>query len=283
MHEAERREVARRHLEAAETWLRRFIRHELSEAHGPDFFRQQLSDGSPIVKPAIREQVEWRRAAEPARFTSDIDATTFGQAISIVLHPRLYPDHFRTGMARAFPDGREEAQTFLSRLEAHRNLIAHGGTCSSRVLEQCICYSNDLIDSLKAHFLEINLDKIFNVPTFTRVVDNKGNDVRFAEPGAGGMHHLDFRTGLNGDLYPGETLVLEVEVDESFEGYTVRWMSFSNDRGVGMRWELPIELRHVGHQLIIRGEVASREEWHKLDQGCDDRFDLRYRVLPPPR
>jgi hypothetical protein len=168
-------------------------------------------------------------------------------------------------------------------LESHRNLLAHGGACSARILEQCVCYSNDVIDSLKAQFLEMNLNREFNVATFTRVMDNKGNDVHFTAPGAGGMHHLDFRTSSNGDLYPGETLILEVEIDESFSDYMMRWMSFNGDRGDGLRWELPIGLNHVGHQMIIRGEVASREPWHKLDNGCDDRFDIRYRVLPPPR
>src|SRR5947209_14230771 len=167
MLEAERREVARRQLDALEAWLRRFIRHQLTESFGPDFFHGQLPGGVAIVGRAIREQVERRRAAEPSRFGSNVEAMTLGESISIVLHPRLYADRFRAGLIRAFPDGVEEARTFLSRLEAHRNLLAHGGACSGRVLEQCVCYSNDVIDSLKAHFLEVNLSREFNVPTFT--------------------------------------------------------------------------------------------------------------------
>jgi hypothetical protein len=275
----ERRETARRYLEATEHWLRRLIHYQLSNAYGPQYFGAQLDATTPVIKPAIREQVARRRAADPTRFAQDVDATTLGEAIAIALHPRLYSEHFRLALSGAFPDGREEAQTFLSRLEAHRNQLAHGGSCSARVLEQCVCYSNDVIDSLKAFYREKNLDRIFDVPTFTRVVDNKGNDIRFSGPAKDGLHSLDFRD--RGDLYPGDTLILEAEVDETFEGYTVRWMSFNGDRSTGLRWELPVELKHVGNQMIIRGEVVSREQWHKLDQGCDDRFDLRYRVLPP--
>lgn len=159
MKDTERRDLARRHLDSSEAWLRRFIRHQLTLAYGPDFFRGALPDGTLIVKSAIREQVDRRRAAEPTRFNSDVDALTFGEAISIVLHPRLFAEHFRTGVLLAFPDGVEEARTFLTRLERHRNLLAHGGACSTRVLEQCICYSNDLIESLKDIFWRPTWDR----------------------------------------------------------------------------------------------------------------------------
>ncbi len=170
----------------------------------------------------------------------------------------------------------------MTRLKGHRNKLAHGGTCSTRDLEQSACYSNDLIDSIKEFFREKNMDRLFNVPTFTRVVDNKGNDIRFTAPNESGYRSLDFRSGPNGDLYPGDKLLLEAEVDESFHGYTVRWISFRGDYGEGLKWELSIGLKHIGDQLIIRAEVVSGEAWHKLDNECDDRLDIRYRVLPPP-
>jgi hypothetical protein len=285
MDEAARKELARRYLDAAESWMRQLIRQKLAPQFGPDFFQARWPDGSNVINNGIRKHVADRKAADPARFSDDIAAIEFGHAVTILLHPRLFADHFRSALLSAFPDGRDEAYTFLSRLEAHRNRLAHGGVCSERMLQQCACYSNDLIDSLKAHYVETSLDKVFNVPTFTRVVDNLGNERHFTGPSPNGLQYIDFRDGAHGDLKVGDTLIVDVEVDQTFQDYTVRWMTFSNpsDRGTGIQWQLPIALKHVGAQIIIRAEVASNEAWHKLDGECDDRMDLRYRVLPPPR
>jgi hypothetical protein len=225
-----------------------------------------------------------RRATEPTRYSRNIDATQFSETIGIVLHPQLYPVYFRTALATAYPDGENEARTFLSRLNDHRNRMAHGGTCSQRDFEQCVCYANDLVDSIKAFFRDQQMERTFNVPTFSRLVDNRGNEVHLnpTKPNME-MQHFDFRETGKGELYPGDELVIEVEVDESFSDYAVRWMTFNGDNGHGKIMRLPIEPKHVGLYLVIRFEVVSGEQWHKLHGGCDDRLELRYRVLPPVR
>jgi len=38
------------------------------------------------------------------------------------------------------------------------------------------------VDAIKAFFVEENVDRQFNVPTFVRVVDNRGNERLFAPP-----------------------------------------------------------------------------------------------------
>lgn len=283
MNEAERKDVARRHLDAAEAWMRQLIQSRLTKSFGPQFFAAKHPDGSNVINNGIRQHVAKRRGAEPTRFPDDLAAIEFGHAVSIILNQRLYDEFFRAALRRAFPDGRDEAQTFLDRLEKHRNLLAHGGACSERVFQQSVCYSNDLIDSLKENYVEANLDKLFNVPTFTRVVDNLGNERRFVSPSEHGHRDVDFRTGPQGDLNVGDTLILEVEVDPSFKGYTVKWHAFTGDSGEGLQWELPIQLKHVRADLTIRATVVSAENWHKLHGDVDDIMDLRYRVLPPPR
>ena len=147
-----------------------------------------------------------------------------------------------------------------------------------RDLEQCTCYSNDLIDSLKAFFQDKNMDRTFNVPTFVRVVDNRGNEFHLNPSDQ--TKFVDVRATGKGDLYPGDELVIEVEVDQSFSGYTVWWVVTNGDRSEGSIARLTIEPKHVGVQVDVRFEVVSSEQWHKL-LGCDDRLDLRYRVLPP--
>jgi hypothetical protein len=281
MDETDRLALARQHLDSAESWLRRLVRHALSSAYDQNYFNAQRQDGTNVINAGIRQRAHGRIASEPSRFPDEVAAIDFGDAISIVSNPEL-SSHFQQALMQAYPDGPDEARTFLRRLEAHRNRIAHGGTCSVRALEQCICYSNDLIESVKKYFLENNLERRFNVPTFTRLVDSLGNERNFTGPEAH-ERHVDMRSGAYGHLYSGDTLIVEVDVDESFDGYTIRWFTFStpSDRGEGKRIELPIQLKHVGEQLILCIQVISNEQWHRLEGQYDDRIDLRYRVLPP--
>jgi hypothetical protein len=68
------------------------------------------------------------------------------------------------------------------------------------------------------------------------------------------------RSQGKGDLYPGEELV--IEVDESFAGYTVNWMTFNGDSGKGPVAHLPIEQKHInwpscGGVLLDRCKLLS--------------------------
>jgi hypothetical protein len=64
--------------------------------------------------------------------------------------------------------------------------------------------------------------RTFNVPTFVRIVDNKGNKFHLNAQPDGQGQFIDVRR--RGDLYPGEELVIEVELDESLAGHTVNWI-----------------------------------------------------------
>jgi hypothetical protein len=279
--ESRRRELGRQHLESAETWLRAIIHYQLLRAYGADYFSASAADKGNIINADIRRRALARAAKDPQRFPRLIDATEFGDVIAIALNPELYPRHFRAAFQEAYPDGANEARTFLNRLKAHRNKLAHAGTCSMRELEQCVCYSNDLIDALKSFFWSQNVQRQFNVPTFVRVVDSKGNDFRIGIVEDDRTHFIDVRSSGRGDLYPKETISVEVEVDQSFDGWKVEWMTFKGDRGEGASMSLLIEPRHVGAEFDIRFVVTSPESWHRLTSGHDDLLDLRYRVLPP--
>jgi hypothetical protein len=130
--DVERREVARSYLDSAEVWLRRLIDHQLTTAFGTAYFDANLPDGPPVIPRRIREPAMDRTAKEPDRFARPVDATTLGEAIDLVLHDRLYEAQFRQALDHAFPDGRAEARTFLSRLLPVRNKVQHGGIISSR-------------------------------------------------------------------------------------------------------------------------------------------------------
>ncbi|MCK1497994.1 hypothetical protein [Bradyrhizobium sp. 188] len=279
--EGERKDLARRHLDSAESWLRRLIESKLPNSFGQNYLGSDEVGGCRLISKEIRRQIYSRYESDRSRFPRLIDAADIGHAIVIVLHPELYPANFRDALQQAYPDGTAEARTFLHRLEKIRNKLAHGGTCSDRDLERAVCYSNDLIDSIKHHFKEQNMERQFNVPTFIRVADNRGNVFHLTSAPDQQMHFIDVRQQGNGDLYVGDELVVEAEVDPSFTGYSLEWMTFSGDVGQGSPMRLQIDLKHVGLQFDVRFNVRSSEQWHRLHGGIDDMLDLRYRVLPP--
>jgi len=277
--ETERRELARRHLDSAEAWLRRLIDQKLTTAFGTEYLAPGDAGTCPLVSRAIRKHIADRFDSDQSRFPHIIDAADLGDAISIVLNPELYRAYFRAALISAFPEELAEARTFLNRLEDIRNKLAHGGTCSDRDFERAVCYSNDLIDSIKLHFSEQNMGREFNVPTLIRVVDNKGNDFHLHP--SPHSHDIDVRDHGNGDLHVGDVLLIEVEVDPSFANFSIHWMTFNGETGHGSTMRLEIGTKHVGAIMIVRIQVKSAEQWHRLPGGFDDYIDLRYRVLPP--
>ena len=65
------------------------------------------------------------------------------------------------------------------------------------------------------------MERQFNVPTFIRLVDNRGNDFHLTSGPNDQAHFIDVRQRGNGDLYVGDELVVEVEVDPNFTDYTI--------------------------------------------------------------
>ena len=181
------------------------------------------------------------------------------------------------------PNGHAEARTFLLRLKEIRDDISHGQNCSVRQLEQAICYSNDLIDSLKQFFLHIGMQQEFNVPSIVRFNDNLGNTSSLEDvPENVNSRFIDWRQSGNGNLNPGDTLVAEIEVDPSFRAseYTVSWHVFGHERGDGPVVRLIVENKHVNEQFELKFQIVCDRDWHRF-HGCDEGLGLIYRVLPP--
>lgn len=170
--EAERREFIRTHRDSAERWLRYLVDVTLSQLTGPKYLTQR-----PWKNEFVR-QVFAKISDRPDQFKREIDATTFDQLIDMVCHPAHW-NEFEDALTTAYPDGIEEAKTFLMRLKAMRNDAAHVRPCSVRQMEQALCYGNDLADSIKAHFQRVGMAKEFNVPTFVSFSDSLGNSGHF--------------------------------------------------------------------------------------------------------
>jgi hypothetical protein len=274
----EREALARRHVDSAEAWLRRIINFQMSREYGPDFFSIEG-----LIKKAIREYVASKRAADPGKFVRAIDATTFDQAVDIATNPEFFNRHFKLALQEAYPLGREEARNYLTRLKDIRNDVSHGHNCTARQLEQAICYSNDLISSLKTYFKDCNMQKKFNVPTIVRFGDNLGNTSLLENlTDLINLRIIDWRQSGNGELHPGETLVAEIDIDPSFDlsDYEITWTTHANESGTGPVAKLVIENKHVRNDFKLAFSVISKLDWHKYSD-CDDQLMVIYRVLPP--
>src|SRR5690349_8149026 len=114
----EMRSIIRHQIETLERWLRRLI---------DDAIRDHYS-GSLVnlpIKAEIKRQVVARRIGEPSRYPREVDALLFDNLVTIICHPQLYGSHFQKALAEAFPEGAEEARTFLNRIVGPRNPVSH--------------------------------------------------------------------------------------------------------------------------------------------------------------
>lgn len=281
------RSACREKIEALEHWLRRLIEDTLSAKYG-DYFTALDEKGGRVVKTEIAQKAIARKLSEPLRYPKTIDALLLEEAIDIVCNPRLYNDNFRVALAVIFPEGRDEARTFLKRISAPRNNLAHANGISLRQAEQIICYTNDVIDSLKSYYRQIGMEKIYNAPLILRVMDSFGNSFRRSEfsPTLDGGILKSFCNLPEMYLWPGDDLAIEIEVDPTFDPtlYSILWFSsksWSNEPSIGSRVVIPISNHQVGQQFDVQCKITVNRDWHRMGMGADDYLHLAYKVLPP--
>lgn len=274
----ERQSFARTYTDSAERWLRHLVHTTLSQRYGANYITQRQ------WKKDLVQKVTSKIQAGPASFPREIDATTFDQLVDIVCHPN-YWSLFAGGITAAYPHGAEEARTFLTRIQGIRNEVAHLRPVSIRQLEQALCYSNDIADSIKNYFQAMNMSKEFYVPTFVSYIDSIGNRGHF-QPSEWHYRIVDLSTADFRRLYPGDTLTLELEVDPSFDvgTYAVNWgiKGKPSDCGNGKKAVIPITEAHISQRIEIQFKLITTNYWHRSSNGEDDVMDVYYRVLPIP-
>ncbi|AOO82394.1 hypothetical protein [Bosea vaviloviae] len=254
------------------------IHHQLSAAFGSAY----ISAG-PLPQ-RLKQPIVEKMNQLSERVAREVDATTFDQAIDIVCHPERWPSHFALAMANAYPLGHAEARFFLEQIKAIRNDLSHGRSISTRQLEKGTCYANDLADAIKEFFRGVGMAQDYNVPMIVRYVDSLGNQSHLSGVSTNISNRIiDWRRSGRGDLYPGDTLIAEVEVDPSYEasGYAVSWFLYGHSARIsGTKAVVPIEIQHVSEQIEVRFEVKSDRQWHRQGE-LDDALCLLFRVLPP--
>jgi hypothetical protein len=283
------RDYCKQTIESLEYWLRRLIDETLKNSYGTNYFEAIDKDGSNMINKRIRTSIKTRYDSNSDQFSRIIDASSLDDCIDIICNPVLFQKHFREAFKTAFPDGnsRDETRTFLKRLVEPRNLLYHANPISVRQAEQVICYSHDIIASLKKYYEELKVVQNYNVPMIIKITDSFGNEVHSTQIRRNntGRGFYNFNDNERNFLRPGDTLRLEVEVDSSFprDSYTINWVhSYAGFDIIddGRSLVLHINNRCVREDFTINCKVTSKEEWHRCGD-CDDAVTLLYKVLPP--
>lgn len=280
--EEEIRGISRQTLETLEYWLRQVIDESLKAKYGNDYLHAVDNGGSSILPKKLINKIIERQEAEKERYTRVIDASLLDDLITIICHPNLYNPIFEEYFKFNFPNGSNELRLILNRLTDPRNRLSHANPISHRQAQQVICYSNDVIDSIKHYYLEINMYTEFNVPRIIQFKDSFGNEEFFDKTIK--FSNVNFTGNKGSYLRPNDTLVIEIEIDSSFDDneYVIEWTSpkkipyFGNTKKISMI----IENNHVGSEFNIQCRITSKQSWHRMTEGCDDILYVWYKVLP---
>ena len=76
---------------------------------------------------------------------------------------QLYKDVFKIVLDNIYPDGCDEARTYLKRLVPIRNKLSHSNPISIREAERVICYCNDFVDGIKGYFEKKGMGNMITV------------------------------------------------------------------------------------------------------------------------
>ena len=256
---------------------------------GDDYIHAQ-KNGQYIFKKDLRCYISTRHDGSPDRYTRPIDAALLEDEIYIVCLPSLYKDYFRPFFKFSYPHcSRDQVHFFLKRLVEPRNRLMHSNSISVRQAEQVICYSYDVIESIKLRIEELNLAQEFNAPRIIKLSDSNGmefNDSQIRR-NATGRGHVRVSEYSSKRLRAGEKLSIESEIDPSFApcDYRIKWIyeNVALERKEYQGKRITIDLRecHVKEDFTVYCQVTStNRSWHRCGD-VDDCVGLSYKVLPP--
>lgn len=284
---ADKRTICKQKLESLEMWLRRLIDESLS-AINPDYLCQPIN-GRPVLSKNKLSRIIARYRKDPHRFPAKIYATDFSHLIDIICHENLYDQFFHDPLSTCFPLGRQEAQDFLNRLIPHRNRLAHGHEISDRDAERLLCYSNDIIDSLKSSYERQGMTKKYNVPLILSVALWTGDIFRREQcQHIGGHIMLNLSKNQRFDCIVGDTITLEVEVDPAYEvsSYDIEWRLLPSGgnytKHVANKFVVRLEEEQICEEFSVQCVIKGKnKKWYRLGSNKADDFLLFYvRVLP---
>lgn len=274
-------------IENLEIWFRNLIDNELTENYNSNYLEFLNEDGTRLIKKEIVKDAIVRKTSNPNRYPRLIDAMLLDDEIKIICHPTLYKNIFCKALFSAYPEGNDEARTFLNRLIPIRNKLYHSNPISIREAEKVICYSNDALDSIKEYYKKKSLEKKFNAPTIIKVSDSIGNIFYSSQikRNSTGRGLCETRVSEKNLIYSGDKISIEVEVDSSFsvEDYTIKWVFAKKENSTFEenfnKITINIENQHVKTDFAIYCSVTSKEDWHRCGD-VDDSISIIYEIAP---
>lgn len=279
--EEELRSYCKANLESFEIWSRRLIHEKMTEAYGENYIDKTFDDGNYLIKKEVREHVHVMMGKKNSRFTRAVDTLFLEHIIYFLCHDMFYKNLFKDALKYAYPEGRNEAREFLSRLIEPRNALAHSNPISVRQAERVVCYVNDFIDGIKKYEKERGFEKVWNVPRIIRVTDSFGNV--FENPADTAFDKSIFR--VKQALHCGDSYSVNIEVDPSFDEteYSIEWKKHGSleAKNINER-KLTIKFSEgdVGECYTFSCRVISNKAWHKYTfYDCEVMVALK--VFPP--
>lgn len=274
-------------IENLEIWLRNLIDNELTKNYNSNYLEFLNDDGTRLIKKEIVKDAIERKTNNPNRYPRLIDAMLLDDEIKIICNPKLYKNIFSKALSSAYPQGNDEARTFLNRLIPIRNKLYHSNPISIREAEKVICYSNDVLDSIKEYYKEKSLEKKYNAPTIIKVSDSIGNvfyssQIKRNSTGRGLCETRVFEKNV---IYSGDKISIEVEVDSSFnvEDYSIKWVFAKKENTTFEenfnKLSINLENQHVKTDYAIYCSVTSKEDWHRCGN-VDDSVAIIYEIAP---
>lgn len=277
----ELRQYCRNNIESLEIWARRLIHEKMVEKYGDSYVSKRLEDGNYLVKSEIRKHIQGMMEKEPTRFHRAVDTLFIDQIIYFLCHPVWYKHLFKPALDYIYPQGKDEAREYLSRLVPIRNPLSHSNPITTHDVERAICYSHDFIEGLKKYYKDRGEEQVWNVPRIIKVTDSLGNVFDKIE----GKHGLGETLRVKQQLSCGDTYSVEIEVDSSFDksDYDIYWAlkGFRKDEFTNKtKFTTRFTTKEVGASCSIWCWVVSKKEWHKYN-AHDSKISLSFSVLPP--
>ena len=277
----ELRSYCRISIESLETWARNLIHEKMVAEYSENYLNTKISNDEYLIKKDIRNHIKTMLEKEPERFKRPVDTLFIDHIVYFLCNPKWYDKLFKRALDYIYPQGKEEAREYLTRLIPIRNPLSHSNPISIRQVEQAICYSHDFIDGLKQYYKDVGEEKVWNVPRIIKIKDSFGNV--FENPND--SHAITSVFNVKNSIYCGDTYSLEVEVDSSFEKeeYSVRWRFDAHDTSEfndKVRFVVKFLPNDVAESTQISCTITSKKEWHK-HKTYDNAVIVAFTVLPP--
>ncbi|MBU9583028.1 hypothetical protein LGN04_29770 [Burkholderia multivorans] len=272
-------ESCRSRILSCELWLRSLIDDTLRADFGAQYHEHASINGNPLFSEKMRSRIAQYHSSDPNRFPRPVDAILLDDLGSILGKEDAFKTYFRSALIGGFPCGSQQVRHVVTTLKGYRNAVFHANerSLSFHDLERVLCYSSDLIATIKRHYATMNNQSKFPAPMFTRYSDSLGNVRQITQA-------RDDLVFTSEPLYRGETVTFMVEVDGSFAptDYRVVWRLRGVPVHEGCNFSLLLDDEHVGERLPLQVEVVSNEKWHRMNS-VDALITFTYEVLPMAR